>query len=288
MTLPIREGNQTVIDTSRWQFNQAFTPMVDWQQVADYGVRAVIIRAGVGEEYVDLHFADSVEGARQAGMEVMVYHVFDPNAKVGVDDQINHLRNIIDGHEIKAVRGDFELPWAGVSTAVQLRDRIYEYLMRARDLVGTPAIVTAGREENQGIYTANWWWSGPLHDGVLPKDPPHGDDDPLIRAAGHSLWMADYGANSGDVPSRMAILPAGWRPNDDGTGQFKGKWSIWQFTSKGKVPGIHADVDLNLMRDEVYEDLFGVEPPPPPDPIPDPAPEPARMFKFEGIGELVP
>jgi len=268
MPLPIREGKQTIIDTSRWQFNQAFNPMVDWNAVAAYGVRAVIARAGVGEHYVDPHFVDTVEGVREAGMEIMAYHVFDPDDRVGVDDQIENLKDIIDGHEIKAVRGDFELPWQGVSTVQNLRDRIYEYLMRARDLVGTPVPVTAGREENQGVYTANWWWAEPLNDRVLPKDPPGGLDDPLIRASGHSLWMADYGANNGDVPARMAILPAGWRPNDEGTGQFKGKWSIWQFTSRGKVPGIHANVDLNLMRDEVFEDLFGAEPPPPPIPNP--------------------
>lgn len=282
MTLPIREGNQTGADTSRWQFNSAFTPMVNWQLVADYGIRFVIVRAGVGEHYVDPHFVDSVEGVRAAGMQVVVYHVFDPDDRVGVDDQIAHLGSIIAGHEIKAVRGDFELPWQTVSNVQNLRDRIYEYLMRARDLVGTPIAVTAGREENQGIYTANWWWADPLHDSVLPKNPPGGDDDPLIRANGHSLWMADYGANNGDIPSRMAILPAGWRPNDEGEGQFKGKWSIWQFTSRGKVPGIHANVDLNLMKDKVFEDLFGTEPPPDPDPIPNPDPSRKFVGTFEG------
>ena len=295
MVLPIREGKQTIIDTSRWQFHQAYNPMVDWKQVADYGVRAVIARAGVGEHYVDQHFVDTVEGARQEGLPVMAYHVFDPDDRVSVRDQIAHLADIIGPHEIKAVRGDFELPWDGVSDVTNLRDRVYEYLMRARDLVGTPPVVTAGREENQGVYTANWWWSGPLNSRVMPKDEPNGLDDPLIRANGHSLWGADYGANSGDVPSRMMALPAGWRPNEPGTGQFKGKWSIWQFTSKGKVPGIHADVDLNLMRDEVFEDLFGVEPPPPPPPIIDPPPDDggdpppvSGAFKFEGTGEIIP
>ena len=271
MPLPIREGKQTGADTSKWQFNRAYTPMVDYQLMADYGIRFVIARAGVGEHYVDPKFAETVVGCRGVGIEVMAYHVFEPDARVGVSDQIRHLGRIIGPHEIKAVRGDFELPWKGVVDVVDLRDRVYEYLMRARDLVGTPPTVTAGREENQGIYTANWWWSGPLNHRVLPKDTPaygdnqpwSNDDNPLIRANGHSLWMADYGANNGDVPARMAILPAGWRPSDDGTGQFAGKWSIWQFTSRGKVPGVHANIDLNLMRDEVFEDLFGVEPPPP-------------------------
>lgn len=283
MPLPIREGKQTGIDTSRWQFNQAYRPMVNYQAVADYGVAYAIVRAGVGEHYVDPKFVESVEGFREVGIKVLVYHVFDPDDRVGVDDQIENLKDIIAGHEIKVMRGDFELPWDAVSEVENLRDRIYEYLMRARDLVGTPPIVTAGREENQGAYTAQWWWGGPINWRVLPKDPPHGDDDPLIRANGHSLWMADYGANNGDIPSRMAILPAGWRPNDPGTGQFKGQWSIWQFTSRGKVPGIHANVDLNLMRDDVFEDLFGEEPPPPPPPIPNPDPElEQRMTNVEG------
>ena len=280
--IPIREGRVSGIDTSRWQFNPAYTPMVDYQKVADDGVKFAIVRAGVGEHYEDPKFVEQVEGFRGVGIKVAVYHVFEPDSRVGVDDQIRKLKDIIAGHEIKVVRGDFELAWKGKATVQQLRDRVYEYLMRARDLVGTPMTVTAGREENQGVYTANWWWAGPLHDSVLPKDtPPYGDnqpwsndDNPLIRAAGHSLWMADYGANTGDVPARMAILPAGWRPQDEGEGQFKGKYSIWQYTSKGKIAGIHADVDLNLMRDEVYEDLWGEEPPPFPDPGPDPDPDP--------------
>ena len=266
--IPIREGKQTGIDTSKWQYNPAYSPILDYQKAADDGVKFAIMRAGVGEHYVDPKFVEGSEGWGNAGVKRAVYHVFDPDVRVSVKHQIEKLASIIEGHEIEVVRGDFELPWEGVSDVQSLRDRIYEYLMRARDLVGTPVPVTAGREENQGVYTANWWWAGPLHDSVLPRNPPGGDDDPLIRAAGHSLWMADYGANNGDVPARMAILPAGWRPGDEGTGQFKGNWSIWQFTSRGKVDGIHASVDLNLMRDDVYEDLWGEEPPPPPPPPP--------------------
>ena len=215
-------------------------------------------------------------------MEIMGYHVFVPHEDVGVDDQIAHVKEIIEGMEIPAIRGDFELPWKGLVQVGNLRNRVYEYLMRMRDLMGTPVPVTAGREENQGIYTANWWWADPLHDSVLAKDPPSGDDDPLIRANGHSLWLADYGANTGDVPSRMAILPSGWRPGQAGTGQFSGKRSIWQFTSRGKVPGIHADVDLNLMRDETFADLFGTDPPPVDDPIPNGSGEGEFTVKLTG------
>ncbi len=270
MSLPTREGKQTGIDISKWQFDSRYTPMVDYQRAKDDGVKFAIVRAGVGEHYEDEKFREAIEGFQNVDVPVAAYHVFVPHANVGVDDQIAHLKGILAGLGVTVVRGDFELPWKGVVEVTDLRNRVYEYLMRARDLVGTPPMVTAGREENQGIYTANWWWAGPLNDRVLPKNEPNGLDDPLIRACGHSLWMADYGANTGDVPARMAILPAGWRPGDDGTGQFKGNWSIWQFTSRGSVDGFRGNVDLNLMRNDVFEDLWGAEPDPDPDPGPPP------------------
>jgi hypothetical protein len=66
----------------------------------------------------------------------------------------------------------------------------------------------------------------------------------------------------------MAIVPVGWRPSDPGTGEHKG-WEIWQFTSRGKIPGIQGSVDLNIMRDALFEEVWGEEPPPPPPPPPE-------------------
>jgi hypothetical protein len=31
----------------------------------------------------------------------------------------------------------------------------------------------------------------------------------------------------------------------------------WQFSEKGRVPGIAADVDLNWVKDEAYEQVWG-------------------------------
>ncbi|MHC4073505.1 MAG: glycoside hydrolase family 25 protein [Planctomycetota bacterium] len=260
MPLPIREGKQTGIDTSKWQHNPNFDPVIDYQAVADYGVKYAICRLGVSEHYKDPKFVQDIEGFRGVGIEVAAYHVFDPHPAVGISDQMDNITEAIDGLDISVLRGDFELSWRENSTVQVLRDRVYQYLMGMRDIVEHPIAFV---DEQAGVYTASWWWSDPLHDSVLPKDPPAGLDDPLIRANGWSLWNADYGANDGDVPARMAIVPRGWRPGDEGTGKHIG-WDIWQFTSKGRVPGIHASVDLNLMRDDVYEKLFEDEPTQPP------------------------
>jgi GH25 family lysozyme M1 (1,4-beta-N-acetylmuramidase) len=48
----------------------------------------------------------------------------------------------------------------------------------------------------------------------------------------HDLWIARYGANDGKINEK-------YKPNVNE--------KIWQYSSKGKVPGINGDVDLNIM-----------------------------------------
>jgi len=268
MPLPIHEGKQTGIDTSKWQFDIRYTPILDYQKVADYGVKFAICRAGLGEHYVDPRFEESVNGFRTVGIEVGAYWVFDPNVNVGVNDQLRKLWGVIKNMDIELIRGDFEMDWAGISNAVQLRDRVYKFLLGMMDI-----------SDNVGAYTAPWWWNGPIGNKVMAKDPPSAND-PLIRARGWSLWNADYGVNNGEVPARMAIVPAGWRPGDPGTGDKDG-WDIWQFTSRGHIPGIAGgvgNVDLNLMRDDLFEKVWGAtEPEPPPVPPPTEPPPPSDV-----------
>ncbi len=279
MHLPVHEGKQTGIDTSRWQFDTRYTPILDYQAAANAGIKFAIVRIGVGEHYVDPRFEESVDGWRSVGVKVGGYHVFNPNVNVSPQDQINHMRSIIDGHKLKLLRGDFELPWDRVSSVQQLRDGVFRFLMGLRDSAeATGAFV----DEQEGAYTARWWWSTPIGSRIMPKDPPNDDlDNPLIRANGHSLWTADYGANNGHVPARMAIVPVGWRPGDPGTGEHSG-WDIWQFTSTGHIDGISGgvgNVDFNLMRDGVFNKVWG-------ETLPDPVPDPIPSDLEERVEEL--
>jgi lysozyme len=59
------------------------------------------------------------------------------------------------------------------------------------------------------------------------------------RALDYPLWVARYGPNDGkkheDYPPKI--------------GKWK-DWTIWQYTSKGKVDGITGNVDMNISKDK--------------------------------------
>lgn len=92
-------------------------------------------------------------------------------------------------------------------------------------------------------------------------------DDPASRMPASigrwPLWVAGYGANTGQPPN----WGAGYEDQySDGsfehswpTGPWS-TWSVWQFTSKGSVPGIAGDADLNLAPDDLWARL-GTQPP---------------------------
>ena len=58
---------------------------------------------------------------------------------------------------------------------------------------------------------------------------------PATELGQYPLWLARYA----DIPG---FLPGGWRT-----------WSFWQFTAKGRVPGIDGEVDLNLSCGRITE-----------------------------------
>jgi lysozyme len=89
------------------------------------------------------------------------------------------------------------------------------------DRAGTHAYVRSFAEYMRShgyrpiIYTGTWFWG-----------PKVGDDD-----FGLPLWIAAY-------QSHEPTLPKPWK-----------RYAAWQHSSKGRVPGIHGDVDLNQTDD---------------------------------------
>jgi len=69
------------------------------------------------------------------------------------------------------------------------------------------------------IYTGAWWWK------------PHTGNSKAFAKLGYRLWLSGY---SGNAPS----LP-GW------------KWSWWQYTDRGQVPGVVGGSDASVWRGTV-------------------------------------
>ena len=70
---------------------------------------------------------------------------------------------------------------------------------------------------------------------------------------GHRLWVANFGVDEPQVPA------ANWA----GYG-----WSVWQFTSTGRVRGVTGDVDKNRLAVPLrHLDAYRSKPP---EPLPEP------------------
>ncbi len=61
-------GGMKGIDVSSWQ------GVIDWEKVAQSGVKFAIIRSSYGDEYVDKMFEYNIAAAKKAGLYVGVYH----------------------------------------------------------------------------------------------------------------------------------------------------------------------------------------------------------------------
>ncbi len=240
----------TGIDVSRHQ------GAIDWQKIADAGIRWAAMRATIGDYYTDETFEFNFDGAKAVGIIPFPYHVIRTDK--GDTEQADYFLNALDGRKTWMNVMDVEVVASGV------RGRILHYVMR--DIEDKTHAMTS-------IYTnANFWntYMPPSFGGRQFKNSV--------------LWVASYGRlNDGKVPGDpYPTLPRIWN-----------SYGAWQYTSRGKVDGIAGWVDTNLMEDELYQNLRirsripepdSELPPPPPTPIPVPQPD---TFKFEGTGTLV-
>jgi GH25 family lysozyme M1 (1,4-beta-N-acetylmuramidase) len=233
------------IDISHWQSdNQA----IDWGAVPEK-YKFAVVKCSEGATFKDWKFQENFDGGKASGRVMGAYHYHRANANTAVQEQ--NFYDALAGRLPDFVVLDVESQ-DGV-TVQTLRNRVY-WSLRFLEKQEVPVVV----------YTASWFWSDPIGGRVMPKDPPNGLDDDKIYASGWPGWFADYGSNNGQPNGDGPLLPVGWRDSNDPNarqGPWRGKWAMWQYTSKGVVPGIAGGVDLNLMQDKLWD---VINPPPPP------------------------
>lgn len=94
------------------------------------------------------------------------------------------------------------------------------------DIIHAYAGIIRGAGLEFGVYTGQYFYNTYIK--------PYGSID-------YSLWIARYGANNGQINEK-------YEPSINGM-------IGWQYTSKGTVPGISGNVDLNVW----YEDIVSVK-----------------------------
>lgn len=204
------------IDVSYWQGR------IDWPAVAAAGKKFAIIRSGDGT-FLDPLFEQNIQGALSAGLHVEIYHYL--RLTTPAEDMAGLCRRRwaqayelgMRGHLWLDLEDEYKGPWLPYERQV--------WLGRILDLTDSLPV---------GIYTGTWWWEPTM--GIFP------------RAGQFPLWIGQYpfidGCQTDPTQAGLSpVLPAAWD-----------NWLIWQYTSKGRCPGIEGYVDLNVAQDSFLKE----------------------------------
>lgn len=196
----------------------------EWQEVYDYNtlvnsdIQFAIIRVGYGVSYdpsqIDSEFYNNYNGLKGKVPLGAYYYAYATDYESGRKEAENCLSYIGDRSFELPIFYDMEEDRNTYEAARGFIDRIREAGLKA------------------GFYTYTSMYVDKGLEGI--------DCD--------CLWLAEYGANNGQVPSEKPRF----------------RYDIWQYTSRGNVAGVDGYVDLNLMDGDTPE----------PQPTP-PKPEPS-------------
>lgn len=181
---------------------------VDWQQVADAGVKFAIVRLGYrgyesGAVLEDSNVWANLRGAREAGLQVGAYFYSQALSVEEAVEEAEFCLELLDGYPL-----DFPLvfdwEYAGEGTRTEVFD--------SRTV--TDCTVAFCETVKQDGYKPMVYFNTHLaREGFL-----------LNELTAYDFWLAMY-----DVPM-----------------DFPYRVQMWQYTQSGTVPGIETAVDINL------------------------------------------
>jgi GH25 family lysozyme M1 (1,4-beta-N-acetylmuramidase) len=218
---PASAGTRAIgIDVSRFQGG------IYWPSVAGAGVRFAYVQASRGSGAdctvkpaqcgTDPYFAANRAAAAAAGIRVGAYHRAFASGGTIADARLDALAEssvfltsvgALQRGELIPVL-DVETPFTGM-TSTTLRTWIRVFVKRVAKRLGRKPM----------IYTnaTSWSATGSTREFAKAKYP---------------LWVAEWGVSSPAVPA------SNWA----GRG-----YSVWQYTSSGRVPGISGRVDMDRL-----------------------------------------
>ena len=193
-----------------------FNHSINWALVKRSGVEFAMIRVGYrgygteGNFKEDANFRINIESAKKAGVPVGIYFVTQATNKNEAIEEANWVINKIKGYNINyPVAIDIERSTKpnGSGRADDLDKNTRTYL--AKTFCQT--IQSSGYTPI--IYTNVEWATNKLD---------------MSQLSAYDTWIASYKESIQSGPG------------------YNGKYSMWQYTSSGKVDGILGNVDLNI------------------------------------------
>ncbi len=196
--------SEAVIDVSEFQGE------IDWNAVAESGIKMAVIRVGyrgysAGGIYEDAMFRKNAEEAKKAGLQVGAYFFSQAVTPEEAEEEADFLIDAVSGLDIT---GPAVFDWEAITEEDSRTAAI------TGETVTESAVKFCSRLADAGLDP--WVYMG-REAGYLLYD--------LSRLTEYKLWFAQYG----------------------GTPDFYYNFHMWQYTDSGSVPGIQGGVDLNML-----------------------------------------
>ncbi len=180
---------------------------IDWKKVKEAGYQFAFLKATEGIDWVDATFAKNRQAARDAGLSVGYYHYYRPNDTV--DEQVANFVKTVGKAEPNMLRLVIDAEDEKIWKPYPLEQRVKmidEWCQKVQKELGVTPQITVYGSPN-------------FFNGMLQNAP---------QLAKYDLWIANYNVAEPTVPKPWS------------------NWAFWQYTEKGKVPGINGDVDINM------------------------------------------
>ncbi|MCB9739389.1 MAG: glycoside hydrolase family 25 protein [Deltaproteobacteria bacterium] len=216
-------GSLLGIDVSHWQGK------IDWNAVAGSStpwgaVEFAYAKASTGKGGRDKRFVENAVAAAKAGLPFGAYHWLKPGQYLPTEEAANFVAAI---QAARAAGAKVEL-----APMIDLEDK------PASTMGNDPQAVVDYADEFAKAVKAALGQTPILYVGSNYAKQYMGTKVP----PGLPIWVPQYNKPSCNYDPTVA------GPNK--LNAATANWAVWQYCSKGKIPGISGDVDLNALRSD--------------------------------------
>jgi lysozyme len=191
----------------------SFQGDVNWREVRQSGHTFAIVKATEGKDWDDPRFGEARwKAIAAAGLRRGAYHFGRPQAGRPPQVEARHFLAAVKragGFAPGDLPPVLDLEWSRGLDPAGLRRWVAAWVATVKDETGVQPM----------IYTGGPFWHGALGDGA--------------DAFGCALWLAAY------VRDPTPYVPRPWRG---------GGYALWQYTDRGRCPGIAGPCDLSRFR----------------------------------------
>ena len=203
---------KTILDVSRWQGN------IDWDKVKASGLVSGVMLRALGNSakdkpskpYIDPTFERNYAECKRLGIPCGVYYYCKAVNAAEADAELALLRKVLTGKTV-------QLP-----VAVDIEDSYVQAPLDKQTLTDIAAHALAAIEQ-MGFYAM-------LYTGLNFGETRLYMGGAALRK--YDVWLARYPRDKSKT-----------KPEDKPKTDFS--FSMWQYTSKGKIPGVSKGVDLS-------------------------------------------